>query len=178
MGQSPTARTVLFPQVAHYGGIVRIPNAAEPARRGTKIIFDITADSKPEELNKGLESVARYRAHIRREAKKTDHGVETLTESVRPEVAAAIQKHVASMEQRVKAKKPLHLRDPLFAEVFRHADQIKFACEKTEKGVRVIETSDDPYVVKLIQSHAEVVSLFVKNGFVEVHRNHELPQKP
>lgn len=50
----------LFPQVARYGGIVQVPGAAEPARRGAKIIFDIMADSKPEELNKGLESVARY----------------------------------------------------------------------------------------------------------------------
>ena len=43
-----------------YGGIVRTPDAAEPPRRGAKIVFDITADSKPEEVNKGLESVARY----------------------------------------------------------------------------------------------------------------------
>lgn len=50
----------LFPQVTGYGGIVQLPNAAEPPRRGTKIIFDITVDTKPEELNKGLESVARY----------------------------------------------------------------------------------------------------------------------
>jgi intracellular sulfur oxidation DsrE/DsrF family protein len=51
---------LLFPQVSRYGGIVRTPEAAEPPRRGVKIVFDITADSKPEELNKGLESVARY----------------------------------------------------------------------------------------------------------------------
>ena len=50
----------LFPQVARFGGIVRTPDAAEPPLRGAKIVFDITADSKPEELNKGLESVARY----------------------------------------------------------------------------------------------------------------------
>jgi len=50
----------LFPQVSSYGGIVRTPEAAEPPRRGVKIVFDITADCKPEELNKGLESVARY----------------------------------------------------------------------------------------------------------------------
>lgn len=52
--------TFLFPQVARYGGIVRTPGAAEPPRRGAKIIFDVTADSKPDEPNKGLESVARY----------------------------------------------------------------------------------------------------------------------
>jgi hypothetical protein len=119
-----------------------------------------------------------HRADIRRDVKKIDQGVETLTESDKPEVAAAIQKHVASMEKRVQDKKPIHLRDPLFAEVFRHADKIKFVYEKTEKGMRVTETSDDAYVAKLIQAHADVVSLFLKNGFAEVHRNHDLPAKP
>lgn len=50
----------LFPQVARFGGVVKTPNAAEPPRHGAKIVFDITADSKPEEVNTGLESVARY----------------------------------------------------------------------------------------------------------------------
>jgi len=119
-----------------------------------------------------------HRADIRREVTETDQGVESLTESDKPEVAVAIQKHVASMEKRVKEKQPIHLRDPLFAEVFRHTDKIKFVYEKTEKGMRVTETSDDPYVVSLIHAHAEVVSLFVKNGFKEVQRNHDLPPKP
>lgn len=119
-----------------------------------------------------------HRADIRRDVTKTKQGVETLTESDKPAVASAIQKHVASMEKRIKDEKPIHLRDPLFAEVFRHADKIKFAYEKTEKGIQATETSDDPYVVKLIQAHAEVVSLIIKNGFDEAHRNHDLPAKP
>ena len=49
-----------FPQIAHYGGVVQVPDAAEPPRRGAKIVFDIVSDNKPDELNKGLESVARY----------------------------------------------------------------------------------------------------------------------
>ena len=52
--------TLHFPQIARYGGIVTVGDAAEPPRRGIKIVFDITADSEPKELNKGLESVARY----------------------------------------------------------------------------------------------------------------------
>lgn len=52
--------TLLFPQVARYGGIVRLPDAAESPRRAAKVVFDIKADSKPEEVNRGLESVARY----------------------------------------------------------------------------------------------------------------------
>jgi hypothetical protein len=82
------------------------------------------------------------------------------------------------MEKWGQDKQPIHLRDPLFAEVFRHADRIKFAYEKTEKGTRVTLTSDDPYIVKLIQAHADVVSLFIKNGFEEVQRNHDLPPQP
>lgn len=120
----------------------------------------------------------RHRAVIRREVKKIEQGVETLTESDDPEVPVLIQKHVASMKKRVEDDKPIHRRDPLFAEVFRHADKITVVCEKTEKGIRVTETSDDPYVVKLIHKHAEVVSLFIKHGFDEVHRNHNLPSKP
>ena len=120
----------------------------------------------------------RHRGDIRREVKKSDNGIQTLTESDKPEVAAWIKEHVASMEMRVKNKNPIHLRDPLFAEVFRHADKIKFAGEETEKGVRVTESSDDPYVVKLIQAHADVVSLILKNGFDEVHRNHAVPARP
>jgi intracellular sulfur oxidation DsrE/DsrF family protein len=54
---SPALR---FPEVARYGGVVGTAGAAEPPRRGAKIVFDITAESKADEVNKGLESVARY----------------------------------------------------------------------------------------------------------------------
>jgi hypothetical protein len=33
----------------------------------------------------------------------------------------------------------------------------------TAQGVRVLETSLDPYVVRLIQAHADVVSAFLAN---------------
>lgn len=112
---------------------------------------------------------------IRREVTRLDNGVETLTESSDPETAAWIQEHVAAMARRVHERRPIRLRDPLFAELFRHADRIEIAVEDTEHGVRVRETSADPYVVQLIQAHAQVVSLFVKHGFAEAHRNHPAP---
>jgi hypothetical protein len=46
----------------------------------------------------------------------------------------------------------------------------------TQTGIEVIETSDNPRVVKLIQAHAEVVSLFLENGQAEVRKNHTVPQ--
>ncbi len=112
---------------------------------------------------------------IRRDVKNTAKGVETLTESDKPEIAAKIQEHVAAMAKRVEERRPIHMRDPLFAEIFKHADKIHLKYEETDKGVRVAETSDDPYVAKLIQAHGGVVSLFVKNGFAEAMQNHDVP---
>ena len=117
-----------------------------------------------------------HRGDVRRTVKLLDNGVETLTESDDPKVAAAIQEHVASMEKRVKENRPIHLRDPLFAAVFGQAAKIKFVYEKTPQGMKVTETSDDAFAAKLIQAHAKVVSLFIENGFDEVRRNHEVPK--
>jgi hypothetical protein len=47
----------------------------------------------------------------------------------------------------------------------------------TDKGVRVRETSADPYVAKLIHMHSEVVSRFMENGYEEVRRNHAVPSR-
>jgi len=105
-----------------------------------------------------------HRGSIRRDVKNTEHGVETLTESDNPDVVEKLQVHVASMSKRLEARRPIHARDPLFAEIFRNADKIELKLEKTDKGMKAVETSDDAYVAKLIQSHAEVVNLFLKNG--------------
>lgn len=117
------------------------------------------------------------RGKIGRTITRTAEGVETVTESDDPDVAAGIQTHVAAMHARVKEGRGVHMRDPLFREVFRHADKISMSITHTEKGVRVIETSGDPYVASLIQAHADVVSRFIKNGHDEVRKNHPLPQR-
>jgi intracellular sulfur oxidation DsrE/DsrF family protein len=50
---------LIYPLIRGHGGAVPLPGAAEQPRRGAKALFDITADAKPGELNKGLEQVAR-----------------------------------------------------------------------------------------------------------------------
>jgi hypothetical protein len=118
-----------------------------------------------------------HRQEITRKVTNLPNGIETLTESANPDVAGKLQAHVLSMYQRVKEKRPIHARDPLFAEIFRNADKIQMKLEKTEQGVKVIETSEDPYVAKLLQAHAEVVNRFLKNGRTEMRKNHALPDK-
>jgi hypothetical protein len=118
-----------------------------------------------------------HRTEITRQIVLRADGVETVTESTNPAVTRLLQTHVASMLARVKDGRPIHLRDPLFAEVFRYADRIEASSESTTGGVRVVETSKDPYVVKLIQAHAEVVSAFINNGWSEMMKNHAVPPR-
>ncbi|WP_404305490.1 DsrE family protein [Neorhodopirellula lusitana] len=112
---------------------------------------------------------------ITRTVNELPNGVETLTESEVPEIADKIKEHVQWMEYRIDNVNPIRMRDPLFAEIFQHADKIKMVHKETENGVNVIETSDDPYVAKLIQAHAKVVSGFVAHGFPEAMKNHPVP---
>ena len=112
---------------------------------------------------------------VRRTVTKRADGVETLTESDDPNVALAIQGHAAAMHERVQKIQPIHMRDPLFAAVFANAAKIKMEVTPTKSGVRVVETSVDPFVVKLIQAHAEVVSKFVAHGFPEARQDHPIP---
>ena len=50
---------LVYPLVAGYGGVVPLPKAAEQPRKGAKVVFDVTADAKPADANKGLERAAR-----------------------------------------------------------------------------------------------------------------------
>jgi uncharacterized protein len=112
---------------------------------------------------------------ISRTVKNIEKGVETITESDDPKVRAMIAEHAWAMKRRLENKQPIRRWDPLFDELFKHADKIKLQIIDTAKGVKVIETSDDAWVVKLIQSHAAGVSEFVKEGPSSMHKEHPLP---
>ena len=112
---------------------------------------------------------------ITRTVKNISNGVETVTESDDPKVKALIVEHALAMKARLEKKQPIRQWDPLFAELFKHSDKIKMELTNTAKGVKVTETSTDPYVVKLIQAHAAGVSEFVKEGRSSMHKEHPLP---
>jgi len=116
-----------------------------------------------------------HHAEIRRTVTNLDTGVETLTESDNPAIATQIQEHVAAMQKRLEEGRGLRFWDPLFQALFQQASAISMQVEKTDNGVRVIETSQNPKVVPLIQAHARVVSGFVERGFDEAHESHAVP---
>lgn len=118
-----------------------------------------------------------HRTEIDRQVVKRPDGIETVTESKNPEVARLLKTHVAAMLARVKEARPIHQRDPLFAELFRYADRIEASYEPTALGVRVVETSKDAYVVRLLQAHAEVIGAFLAHGMAEMMKNHPVPPR-
>ena len=113
-----------------------------------------------------------HRTEIRREITSLRDGVDTLTESDNPKVTELLQRHLDSMVARVHEARPIHQRDPLFREIFANSQKIRMDVKRTPKGVRVIETSDDPYVAKLIKQHADVIGLFIQNGRSEAMKDH------
>jgi len=115
---------------------------------------------------------------VKRKVEKTKTGVVTVTESSDKEVARLIKAHAAAMQKRIKSGSPIRMWDPLFAELFANHDKISMKVENTKNGVRVTESAQDPYVVTLIQWHAEGVNGFVREGMAGMHKEHPAPPKP
>ncbi len=59
MASAQAEKKLVYPIIPNVGGVVPLPVAAEQPRKGAKVVFDITADAKSSDLNKGLERVAR-----------------------------------------------------------------------------------------------------------------------
>lgn len=114
---------------------------------------------------------------IRREVRQLSNGIEAVTESDNAEVAALIQNHVRAMKVRLQKDARIRQWDPIFVAIFDNAGKIRMEITETSKGVRVQETSDDPWVVKLIQSHAVMVSGFVSRGSEESLLEHPAPSR-
>lgn len=118
-----------------------------------------------------------HRAKITRTVTLLPDGIDTITRSGDPAVASQLKVHVSAMAKRMAEGRPLHARDPFFAELFRHAKAVAITIQPLAEGVRVIETSADPFVAKLLQEHARIVDKFLANGMSEMHRDHPVPPR-
>ena len=132
---------------------------------------------RPDEAHRTIHALLADHDAIERRVVDRPDGVETWTESDDPEVAARIRTHVREMKERLEDGQPIRRWDPLFAEIFEHADAVEMTIEDLPRGVRVVETSEDPYVVALIQQHAHrAVSEFVERGMDRAHEPTPLPE--
>ena len=118
-----------------------------------------------------------YRQVIERRVEEIENGVVTVTRAPSSaEASQAIERHVREMKNVLESGGRVRVWDPLFREIFDHADKITMEIEELEDGMRVTETSDDPEVVKLIQAHAHKVTEFLDRGPAAVHEETPLPK--
>jgi len=103
-------------------------------------------------------------ASITRSVVYTPTGVDAVTESEDPEVAARIVDHATAMKARIDTGARVRVWDPVFAALFDRHDAVRLRVTPTEKGVRIVESSDDPGVVALLWSHASGLCDFVRLG--------------
>ncbi len=114
--------------------------------------------------------------NIQRSVKDIPNGVETVTTSSDPKLAAVIREHVGQMKQRIESGEAIRQGDPLFREIFANHEHIHMSIEDVPGGVRVKETADEPRVVPLVRQHARrAVSEFVAEGMPRAMRSTPLP---
>jgi hypothetical protein len=108
---------------------------------------------------------------IKRTVTDLPNGVQTVTESDDPKVAALIKEHVATTVQRVqKGDDPrLPMETPAVHSIFTNNEKIRTSTETTAKGVVVVQTSDDSATVAALQKHAAEVSELVEGGMAAMH---------
>ena len=56
----PDAPAFVYPRIREHGKVVRLPNAIEQPRTGSRICVDVTAGGPFEEVNPAIEKVARF----------------------------------------------------------------------------------------------------------------------
>jgi hypothetical protein len=113
------------------------------------------------------------RGQIHRTVQEIPHGIQAVTESDDPSVAALIQSHVPKMYQRLDNGQtfPMIRMIATLPTMFSNANRYQRQYKLTSKGIIVTETSDDPDLVDLIREHAREVSGFVKEGMPAMMEN-------
>jgi hypothetical protein len=113
---------------------------------------------------------------IERTIENVPGGVRTTTTTTDPDLVPELRRHVSQMKALVEGGGHIRIWDPLFAEIFRHADQIEMTIEDVDGGVAVTETSAEEDVVALIRAHALKVDQFIARGYEAYAEETPLPE--
>ena len=127
----------------------------------------------PAEAQEQIHALFDNHAKIHRDLKLTTTGYTATTESDDPKVAAALQKHVKQMLDRLKSGLSVRRWDPAFAEYCDHYDEMDHQFTATAKGVRMTVTGKNAAAIKIAQNHAKVVSAFAAHGWSEHDKKHD-----
>jgi hypothetical protein len=127
-------------------------------------------DTTEQEVN-DLKEIFRSHKGIIRAVSNLESGIVTITEAENETLREAIVSHVTMMVTRLQeGKNPeVIIQSPTLNALFDVYEEIDTDIELTNMGIKVIQTSTNPEVVKLLQKHAAEVSDMSKRGMVAVH---------
>ena len=99
------------------------------------------------------------RSVIHRHVDLSANGYHATTTSANATVAALLQTHVASMQQRLRAGQPINTWDPFYAAIFNASarDELKMSVSNTSHGVAVTEVGGSPCAAAVLHEHAAEV---------------------
>jgi len=112
---------------------------------------------------------------IERTVEEIPGGVRTVTTSTDVEMVAVLYAHVAEMKGLLESGGHVRRWDPLFVEIFDHADEIDMEIQAIENGLEVTETSENPRVTQLIRAHANKISEIAAQGPTAAHQPTPVP---
>ena len=127
-------------------------------------------DTTDQEVN-DLKEIFRSHEGISRRVTNVQNGIVTTTEAEDASLREAIVSHVSMMVTRLQeGRNPeVIIQSPTLDALFEFYDEIDTEIETTELGVKVIQTSSNPTVVRLLQTHAAEVSDMANRGMEAVH---------
>jgi uncharacterized protein YdcH (DUF465 family) len=127
-------------------------------------------DITDQEVN-DLKQLFQKHNEISRLVENIPNGIITVTETDNEELRTSIIDHVTMMVTRLQEEKnpQVIIQSPTLHEIFEYYDEIETEIELTEKGISIIQTSENEVVVALLQQHAAEISDMVDRGMQAVH---------
>jgi hypothetical protein len=127
-------------------------------------------DTTDQEVN-DLKEIFRSHKGIIRVVSNLENGIVTTTEAENETLKETIVSHVTMMVTRLQeGKNPeVMIQSPTLDALFDVYEEIDTEIELTDMGIKVIQTSTNLEVIKLLQKHAAEVSDMSKRGMVAVH---------
>ena len=112
---------------------------------------------------------------IDRTVENLPNGIRTVTNNHNPMVMAALVSHVTGMITRVEEGRDpqVIIQSPTLTPIFAGHDRIETQIDMTDAGIVVVQTSDDPEMVALLQKHAAEVTDMADRGMQAVHERME-----
>ena len=126
-------------------------------------------DTTDQEVNDLKEIFSSHKGIIRL-VSKIENGIVTTTQAENKTLREAIVSHVTMMVTRLQeGKNPeVIIQSPTLDSLFDVYEEIDTEIELIDKGIKVIQTSTNPKVIKLLQKHAAEVSDMSKRGMEAV----------